>query len=95
MVRKYIKLNDDIKNPNDVIRIWVEHVPLLFGQVQVGTMYSYQQELLIEKLLIGELTFSQKESITCLKKILIDNEWRLSRYIDTEIQLFDHLVTDH
>ena len=76
MIIKYIKLKDDPKNLNTMIKIsGVQHAPLLLGQVQIGTMYSSQQELLVEELLVRELTFSLKELITYLKKMLVKNEY--------------------
>ena len=51
-----------------------EHMPLLLGQAQIGTMRSSQQELLIEELLMRGLTVNPKELITRLKKMLVDNE---------------------
>ena len=63
------------KRPNAAMKIsGVERTPLLLSQVQIGTIHSTQRELLMEELMLRGLITNQKELITRLKKMLIDNE---------------------
>ena len=72
---KRIQSKDRTKRPSAVVRIsGVERVPLLLGQVQIGTTRSSQRELLIEELLMRGLTVNPKELMTRLKKMLVENE---------------------
>ena len=75
IIDKYTLLKDISKRSNATMKIsGVEYTPLLLGQVQIGTNYSTQRELLMEELMLRGLIIDPKELITYLKKILIENE---------------------